>query len=84
MKKYGFFFFPIIILAVIIGYKMMNWEQTKTTTKINHKLAAEGCIGLNYHRMCKPSLFNQVVSFITRTDELTEVPWLSSYYKYNR
>lgn len=65
----------IILLLVPIG---LVWKissipfETSTTMPDYETLAKENiCLGLNYHRVYSPNLWNKTVEFITGTKELT-------------
>ncbi|OZT11296.1 polysaccharide deacetylase [Priestia aryabhattai] len=82
MKKY---LFLMSIFAVIIGFlsfKALKWEAEATSsTTLENKLEANGCLGLNYHRVRKHNWFNRVAKSMTKSDELTKYSVFSTEFE---
>ncbi|MFS0560222.1 polysaccharide deacetylase family protein [Terribacillus sp. 179-K 1B1 HS] len=62
-----------LMIAGLITFRAIHLFEAdvEEKTKVDHALNKGGCLGLNYHRIRRPTLFNKTVSFVTRSDELT-------------
>ncbi|WP_102706791.1 polysaccharide deacetylase family protein [Terribacillus saccharophilus] len=72
MRRILLILLGVIILGLITFRAIHLFEaDVAEETKIDHALNQDGCLGLNYHRVRRPTIFNKTVSFFTRSDELT-------------
>ncbi|PAE07162.1 polysaccharide deacetylase [Terribacillus saccharophilus] len=62
-----------LVIVGLITFRAIHLFEADVAeeTKVNHDLNQDGCLGLNYHRVRRPTVFNKTVSFFTRSDELT-------------
>ncbi|SDC80082.1 intercellular adhesin biosynthesis polysaccharide N-deacetylase [Terribacillus halophilus] len=62
-----------LVIVGLITFRAIHLFEADVAeeTKVDHALNKDGCLGLNYHRIRRPTLFNKTVSFVTRSDELT-------------
>ncbi|QXE02751.1 polysaccharide deacetylase family protein [Terribacillus sp. DMT04] len=72
MKKSLLFLAAVCIVGLITFRAIHLYEADEAEeTTIDHALNKDGCLGLNYHRVRRPTVFNKAVSLVTRSDELT-------------
>ncbi|MFP7494759.1 polysaccharide deacetylase family protein [Terribacillus saccharophilus] len=72
MKKILLILVGVFIVGLISYHAIHLFEaDVAEETKIDHALNKDGCLGLNYHRVRRPTIFNKTVSLVTRSDELT-------------
>ncbi|WP_077310125.1 polysaccharide deacetylase family protein [Terribacillus halophilus] len=72
MKKVLLILASVCVVGLITFRAIHLYEANEAEeTTINHALNKGGCLGLKYHRVRRPTIFNKTVSLVTRSDELT-------------
>ncbi|SNZ14242.1 intercellular adhesin biosynthesis polysaccharide N-deacetylase [Terribacillus aidingensis] len=72
MKKILLILTIVCVVGLITFRAIHLYEADEAEeTNIDHALNKDGCLGLNYHRVRQPTVFNKTVSLVTRSDELT-------------
>lgn len=66
--KWGF----ILVAGLFIIWKVQNVMSTKSEVPDPQLLAKDGvCLGLNYHRIKSPNLWNKTIEIVSGSDHLT-------------